>query len=441
MCSGETKEGSQVFTLHECADEKTFLNAETGGCERKSGQEGEIKSLPSTAILCPMDREETTTVSQNAILDWLLHQTQKPAAAELNSEESRREEVVLDLQKLDEKRGSSEQSNFNDDEHNQFENLCKSSASLFSLNHGLHAHPQECDKYIHCSADGKGSFFIKSCGPGTVFNPKLLICDWPANVPQCSGGGNGNELLRRKRTLADDSKSEFETGKKNRCNFSGIQPDPEFCNKYRLCSAGGVETTHTCGIGTVFNQQSGVCDFSNEVDCANKKSDLGSYGCDKEDKYRAPHPDYCHKFIECEAEVLAVKSCPPATLYDREAERCDHAYKVTCRKPISLEHDIDVNWKSPGPEHLDEQVDHDTATPQVVVIKRKRRTSAALLPNWLSRTGRDNKLNLACEFNYIAPHPSSCTQFVECEQGRIFVKRCGYGKSSFQKYSALPFKK
>jgi len=25
------------------------------------------------------------------------------------------------------------------------------------------------------------------CAAGTVFNPQIVACDWPHNVPQCSG--------------------------------------------------------------------------------------------------------------------------------------------------------------------------------------------------------------------------------------------------------------
>ena len=44
---------------------------------------------------------------------------------------------------------------------------------------GLYRHPV-CKKYYQCF--NKGSTAIQSCGPGTVFNWKLKLCDWPANV-------------------------------------------------------------------------------------------------------------------------------------------------------------------------------------------------------------------------------------------------------------------
>lgn len=360
-----------------------------------------------------MDHEKIPSDDHDddAILQWTLLQIMSPTTSQAPAalqfpEESRVSGVVQDLESLEHGHNDHE-ANGNDD--SQLENLCKLSSSI-SNNHGLHPHPQTCTKYIQCSGDGRGTFFLKNCGPGTVFNPDLLVCDWPANVPQCNenttGSGNG---LRKKRMLEKSTELRMK-----RCNFSGIKADPQYCNKYRLCDAGGRESVHTCGLGTVFNSLSGVCDFADQVDCQSRPSDLATYGCDMGDHYRASHPDHCNKFLECQEATLHVKNCPPGTLYDRIAERCDHAFKVPCRKPISLEHDIDINWKSHGEQDDD-----------AVVIKRKRRSS--FMPSTrISRSSTTNRLNLACEFNYIAPHPTSCTRFVECEQGRIYVKSCGY---------------
>ena len=38
---------------------------------------------------------------------------------------------------------------------------------------------QDCSKYLQCA---HSRLFIRTCGPGTVFNPSILNCDWPYNV-------------------------------------------------------------------------------------------------------------------------------------------------------------------------------------------------------------------------------------------------------------------
>lgn len=52
--------------------------------------------------------------------------------------------------------------------------------SQFKCPHeGIFEHPHDCTKFIQCAHSG---LFVQSCGPGTMFNPSLLVCDWPKNV-------------------------------------------------------------------------------------------------------------------------------------------------------------------------------------------------------------------------------------------------------------------
>ncbi|KAJ6627325.1 Neurotrypsin [Pseudolycoriella hygida] len=53
---------------------------------------------------------------------------------------------------------------------------------------GLFEHPHDCSKFIQCAHSG---LFVQSCGPGTLFNPRLLVCDWPQNV-RCNKTINSN---------------------------------------------------------------------------------------------------------------------------------------------------------------------------------------------------------------------------------------------------------
>lgn len=47
---------------------------------------------------------------------------------------------------------------------------------------GLQRHPTDCSKYLQCA---HGDTLVRDCGPGTVFNPTVLVCDWPRNVEGC----------------------------------------------------------------------------------------------------------------------------------------------------------------------------------------------------------------------------------------------------------------
>ncbi|XP_072943853.1 hemocytin-like [Epargyreus clarus] len=60
-------------------------------------------------------------------------------------------------------------------------------------NHPNYPHPTECDKFYECTPDlmnpDKPHTVLKTCPPGLMYNPKLMVCDWPAAVlplrPEC----------------------------------------------------------------------------------------------------------------------------------------------------------------------------------------------------------------------------------------------------------------
>jgi hypothetical protein len=44
---------------------------------------------------------------------------------------------------------------------------------------GLAPHPTDCSKFLNC---WKGTAHTQQCGPGTLFNPQTLQCDFPYKV-------------------------------------------------------------------------------------------------------------------------------------------------------------------------------------------------------------------------------------------------------------------
>ncbi|XP_066153611.1 uncharacterized protein [Euwallacea fornicatus] len=49
---------------------------------------------------------------------------------------------------------------------------------------GVTKHPHDCKKFLNCA---NGITYIQDCGPGTLFNPILSVCDFPYNV-DCKNG-------------------------------------------------------------------------------------------------------------------------------------------------------------------------------------------------------------------------------------------------------------
>ncbi|PIO76255.1 chitin binding Peritrophin-A domain protein [Teladorsagia circumcincta] len=68
---------------------------------------------------------------------------------------------------------------------------CRQAADEGNVEHGcrgashgdLVANESDCQQFYRCVWDRLESM---RCPSGTVFNPKLSVCDWPDNVPQCS---------------------------------------------------------------------------------------------------------------------------------------------------------------------------------------------------------------------------------------------------------------
>ncbi|XP_066252034.1 uncharacterized protein [Euwallacea similis] len=44
---------------------------------------------------------------------------------------------------------------------------------------GITKHPRDCKKFLNCA---NGITYVQDCGPGTLFNPVLNVCDFPYNV-------------------------------------------------------------------------------------------------------------------------------------------------------------------------------------------------------------------------------------------------------------------
>ncbi|XP_011499966.1 PREDICTED: uncharacterized protein LOC105363863 [Ceratosolen solmsi marchali] len=156
---------------------------------------------------------------------------------------------------------------------------------------GTIAHPSECTKYLQCVS---GNTFIMECGPGTVFNPSINICDYPRNVKGCEGsfkhaipnedtGHTNDDRLSNPRkpsqtfhdyhleTSNDDKLIKTtDRSQQSRRNFecppgfSGLLPYPDNCEKFLQC-ANGITYSMDCGSGTVYNPITLVCDWPRNV--------------------------------------------------------------------------------------------------------------------------------------------------------------------------------
>ncbi|XP_046418922.1 uncharacterized protein LOC124179001 isoform X6 [Neodiprion fabricii] len=138
---------------------------------------------------------------------------------------------------------------------------------------GLLPHPIDCTKFLQCA---NGVTFIMDCGPGTVFNPTVSVCDWPYNVKGCEDAlkpktdptsipvwqgidmrGDMNLQVPQERIKPDVvTCSEGQ---------EGLFRHPTDCKKFLQCSNANTHIMD-CGPGTVFNPLTRVCDFPYNVE-------------------------------------------------------------------------------------------------------------------------------------------------------------------------------
>ncbi|XP_015191626.1 PREDICTED: uncharacterized protein LOC107074585 isoform X1 [Polistes dominula] len=148
---------------------------------------------------------------------------------------------------------------------------------------GLIPHPTDCTKFLNCA---NGMAFEMDCGPGTVFNPALSVCDWPYNVRGCEDTFKSKEHTTKifevppdpnfhNHNVHDNSNNNFanqlkhntqSSEKKIECpdDFTGLLPHPENCRKFLQC-ANGITYVMDCGPGTAFNPLISVCDWPHKV--------------------------------------------------------------------------------------------------------------------------------------------------------------------------------
>ncbi|XP_011691078.1 PREDICTED: uncharacterized protein LOC105452012 [Wasmannia auropunctata] len=130
---------------------------------------------------------------------------------------------------------------------------------------GLLPHHGDCTKFIQCAY---GATYIMNCGPGTVFNPAIGVCDWPHNVKGCEDIFKFDQKmpLTPPHLNSGHDNAKYIKVKKITCptDFTGLLAHPETCKKFLQC-ANGVTYVMDCGPGTAFNPVTLVCDWPYNV--------------------------------------------------------------------------------------------------------------------------------------------------------------------------------
>ena len=92
-----------------------------------------------------------------------------------------------------------------------------------------------------------------------MFNPQVLVCDFPFNVPGCAG------------EESKDQSRDIDLGipPGYTCPGLGIFPHPE-CDKYITCYEGETARLWLCAFDYLFDLRYNGCNFPDLTDCGNR---------------------------------------------------------------------------------------------------------------------------------------------------------------------------
>lgn len=128
-------------------------------------------------------------------------------------------------------------------------------------------HPDSCNKFIKCGA-AKNQYTVFDCPPTLVFNPILLVCDWPYNV-DCKKGSNSQTTTMRTTYNSEQTNDLFAS-----CSPGKLLPNPRNCSQFVIC--GQVPIQHaiiSCNPPLLYNPNILGCDWPQNVNCQVKNNE------------------------------------------------------------------------------------------------------------------------------------------------------------------------
>lgn len=237
-------------------------------------------------------------------------------------------------------------------------------------------HPESCFKYLQCQQTANGSFIYieKECGATMMFNPNVLVCDWPSNVKAV----------------------------KPVCGVT-----PEVLEIFDLKALPSRQTTPQAFITKAPSSDSIVSQEFIEVPYYITICDPGVPHIE--------HPKSCYKFLHCQpapngSYVYVVKTCYPDMMFNPSSMVCDWPASVKAIKPNC--------GPNPGETEIWEI--------EETIIKRKSSRLPATTQKSVFRS-TTSKFDIEyggilapyyirkCDPTLpIAEHPESCYKYLEC---------------------------
>ncbi|CAG9858228.1 unnamed protein product [Phyllotreta striolata] len=179
-----------------------------------------------------------------------------------------------------------------------------------------------CKTYVNC---WDGAAVEQECPEGLLFSSKGY-CDFSQNV-----------------VCKTEKISKISPQELKECPFeSGTFRDKNDCSVYHKCIAYKITATYICPVGFKYNEEKGICDYEEKVNCNKTQTINGNVEGDaiaaqfaqcpvKYGTYR--DPNNCSKYYVCALfKIIAQRECPSGLSFNDNTGACDYSYNVNCNE-------------------------------------------------------------------------------------------------------------
>merc|ERR1712110_369629 len=203
---------------------------------------------------------------------------------------------------------------------------------------GIHAHEEHCNMFYQCANGHR--YPDQSCPDGLLFNPDVMVCDWPDNVDcgsepskwdcykDCVGDKWWNPIVATKcsKDCFGWNKRVAKEAKEEAACEDGIHAHATKCNMFYQCANGHQYPDQECPDGLMYNSEAEYCDWPDNVTCPEPPKT-----CNRGDK--RPHETNCKKYYKCDRKGNeSVHRCGFGEIFNAKKLECDYEWKpwVNC---------------------------------------------------------------------------------------------------------------
>ncbi|KAK9686833.1 Chitin binding Peritrophin-A domain [Popillia japonica] len=140
-------------------------------------------------------------------------------------------------------------------------------------------HGSDCTKFYICN---EGTPVVTDCPSGLLFNPTLLVCDYPESAgcgTGSSGNGNNGGGSGLEEETPDNGGGNQAVGECPEVDgeYVTLLPHGSDCTKFYICNE-GTPVVAECPAGLLFNPNLFVCDYPESAGCEPGSSGNGNNG-------------------------------------------------------------------------------------------------------------------------------------------------------------------